>query len=141
MNTCYCLSWGGFERDLLEPPVCGIGKQQTPLASAGAAPGPLLPGGSTRDRQHEVFCLLDWGNGRLLSGQPGCIASLSGPDAASSSSCRQHRLSRDGAGTLPSQQSRLIGLFLLLRVSCFLQPQGDITTGIKHIKIYFQTSF
>lgn len=42
---------------------------------------------------------------------------------------------------LPSQQSGLIGLFLLLKVSCFLQPQADITTGITHIEVYFQTSF
>ena len=40
---------GVFERDLLEPLVCDIGKQQTPLVSVGGTLGPLLPAGSTRD--------------------------------------------------------------------------------------------
>lgn len=32
---------GVFERDLLEPLVCDTAKQQSPLISVGATPGPL----------------------------------------------------------------------------------------------------
>lgn len=64
MNRYYCLPPGVFEKDLLEPPVCDIQKQQTPLVSVGATPGTLLPAGSTRDSEGyfvswtvETFCL------------------------------------------------------------------------------------
>lgn len=48
---------GVFERDLLEPPVCDTAKQQTPLISVGATPGPLLPAGSMRDSTRVFFSM------------------------------------------------------------------------------------
>lgn len=93
--------------------------------------------------QHKGFFL--HGNEQLLPWQPGCIASPSKPGWVHlhppAVSTGLHR--EDAGMPLPSQQSRLIALFLMSNVSCFLQPQAGVryikvyTAGIRHIKIYF----
>lgn len=111
---------GVFERDLLEPPVCDIRKQNAPLSSVGATPVPPLPAGSTGDSMRYFvswtlktgsFCfssqaaLLHWVALAWLHAHPPAISVV---------------LSRGDAGMpLPSQQSRLIGLFLLPEVLYF----------------------
>lgn len=152
MNTYSRLPQGCL--GVLEPPGCGTGKLQTLDFSRSNTW--TSPSCWEHWEQQEVFCLLDCRKGPQ---QPGCIASPTGPGWLHPYPPTIIRaLSwEDFVTLLLFQQNRLIGLFLWLKVSDFLQSQADITMGnVMHIvvhiagvgvavvhviMIYFQISF